>query len=146
MPSDPAPLTWTLPQRRVLLLLLTALFAFLALRFAFNPSYVSDPQPGEGLRSREVADKVDPNAADWQMLAALPGIGEKRARDIVAFREAAKQHAPGEVVFRYREDLLKVKGIGFIMLEGMKPYLIVPGPPATTTITTTLPAATAPRE
>ena len=145
MPSDPTPLTWTLPQRRVLLLLLALLFGFLAVRYALNTSYVSHPQPERGARSEEIADKVDPNTADWQTLAALPGIGEKRARDIVAYREDAKPRAAGGVVFQYREDLLKVKGIGFIMLEGIKPYLIVPEPPSTTTTATSLSPSTAPR-
>jgi hypothetical protein len=129
---DPARLTWTLPQRRALLVLLVALFAFLVARYAFNPAYVSDPQPERPARADELADRIDPNTADWAMLAALPGIGERRARDIVAYREDARRNAPGGVVFARKEDLLRIKGIGFAMVEAIEPYLTFPPEPATT--------------
>ena len=120
--------TWTLPQRRVLLLLLTVLLVFLSVRYAFNPTYVADPQPERPARFDELADKIDPNTADWPTLAALPGIGEKRAKDIVAHREEAKRFATDGVVFARREDMLRVKGIGVVMLEGIAPYLAFPEP------------------
>jgi len=125
-------LTWTPRQRRVLLLLLTVLLVFLAVRYAFNPSYVSDPQADRPARFDEIVDKIDPNTADWATLAALPGIGEKRAKDIVAFREESQRYAPGMPVFARPYDLLKVKGIGLAMLEGMSPYLTFPNPAPTT--------------
>ena len=131
MPRDPARLTWTLPQRRALLLLLVVLLVFLAVRYAFNPVYVSDPQPERPARFDELADRIDPNTADWTMLAALPGIGEKRARDIVAYREEARRESPDRVVFARPEDLLRIKGIGLAMMEGIRPHLTFP-PPTTT--------------
>src|SRR6478735_1607691 len=109
MPGDsqwkPPSLTWTLPQRRALLVLLVALLAFLVVRYALNPVYVSDPQPERPVRYDELADRIDPNTADWAALAALPGIGEKRARDIVAYREDARRSAPDGIVFARPEDL-----------------------------------------
>ena len=131
MPSNTPRLAWSLPQRRVLLVLLTTLLVFLTVRYALNPSYVSDPQPERPSRFHELADRIDPNTADWATLAALPGIGEKRAKDIVAYREDAKRYAPDRVAFPRREDMLRVKGIGLTMLEGMDPYLTFPGAPAT---------------
>ena len=131
-------LTWTLPQRRVLLLLLAGLFVFLSVRFALNPTYVSDPQPERPARFDELADRVDPNTADWATLAALPGLGEKRARDIVVFRDEAKRYAPSSVVFARPEDMLKVKGIGVAMLESISPHLAFPAP-ATTALSPYLP-------
>ena len=49
--------------------------------------------------------RIDINRAEAWLLAALPGIGDTRAGDIVAYRE---QNGP----FRAVNDLLKVKGIG----------------------------------
>ena len=129
------PLTWTLPQRRVLLVLLSALLVFLGVRYALNPTYVSDPQPEQPARFDELADRIDPNTADWSALAALPNVGEKKAKDIVAFREEAKRYAPNGVVFARPEDLLKVKGIGLAMLEGISPHLTFPTPATTSSAT-----------
>jgi len=71
---DPSRFTWTDAQRRVLLVLLTILLISLAAKYAFNSMYVSDPQPETGPHYNDLADKIDPNKADWQTLAALPGI------------------------------------------------------------------------
>ena len=131
MPSHTERLTWTLPQRRVLLVLLTGLLVFLAVRSALNPTYVSDPQPERPARFDDLADRIDPNTADWPALAALPGVGEKRAKDIVAFREEAKRDAPSSVVFARPQDMLKVKGVGVAMLEGISPFLAFPRPETT---------------
>ena len=143
MPWDPARLTWTLPQRRALLVLLLALLAFLVVRYAFNPAYVSDPQPQRPARADELADRIDPNTADWPDLAALPGIGEKRARDIVSYREDARRISGDDLVFARKEDLLRIKGIGPAMLEALEPYLIFPPRPVTAPSTTR--SITAPR-
>ena len=123
---------WTEPQRRVLLVVLTLLLLFLAGRYACNTVYVSNPQPDLPPRHGELADKVDPNAADWQTLAALPGIGEKRAQDIVAYRERKRAEARDAnlVVFDAEGDLLYVRGVGPALLEGMRPHLLFPRPPA----------------
>ena len=50
-------------------------------------------------------DVIDLNTADAQALQRLPGIGEKLAGAILAYRDA---HGP----FRTPEDLKKVEGIG----------------------------------
>ena len=50
------------------------------------------------------AAKVNINQATVQQLATLPGVGEKRARDIVALRSKSP--------FRKPEDVLTVKGLG----------------------------------
>lgn len=125
----PPSLTWTLPQRRALLVLLLALLAFLVVRYALNPVYVSDPQPERPARADELADRIDPNTANWTDLAALPGIGEKRARDIVAYREETKRYSRVGLVFARKEDLLRIKGIGPAMVEALEPYLVFPTGP-----------------
>lgn len=65
------------------------------------------PVPTEG-----ATPLIDINTASAQELEALPGIGPKRAADIIAYREA---HGP----FRVPEDLSKVSGIGESTLEGL---------------------------
>ena len=92
-PPHTSRFAWTAPQRRVLLVLLTIMLVFLAGRYACNSRYVSDPQPDLPPRYDELADRIDPNTADWQTLAALPGIGERRARDIVGYRERKRDQA-----------------------------------------------------
>ena len=51
------------------------------------------------------AGKVNINTAGIEELMTLPGIGEKRAQDIIAERE---ENGP----FRFPEDITRVKGIG----------------------------------
>lgn len=59
---------------------------------------------------------IDVNTADIYDLQRLPGIGEKRARDIVAWREA---HGPFGTV----EELTSVTGIGPVILENLREYV-----------------------
>ena len=138
--SNESRLTWSAPQRRVLLVLLSVMCVALVLRYAFNSAYVSDPQPERPARFDELVDRIDPNTADWQMLAALPGIGEKRAKDIVAYRERVQKGDPRRVVFDAEGDLLFVKGIGPALVSGIRPYLLFPATaPATADRSATAP-------
>jgi competence protein ComEA len=104
-------------------LLLCAVFFVRAWR---NPIRVGDPPPAVGERAILLATKIDPNVATWEAWAALPGIGEKRAREIVAYREAYVAGRPGEVAFATVDDLMKVKGVGKATVEALGPYLIFP--------------------
>lgn len=71
------------------------------------------PQPTEAEAvPSPTAGKVDLNTATAEELMTLPGIGEKRAADIIADREA---NGP----FRTPEELTRVKGIGEGILEGL---------------------------
>lgn len=58
----------------------------------------------------DVRSGVDPDAAPWWELAALPRIGESTARAIVEHRETVR--VDGARVFREPADLERVKGIG----------------------------------
>ncbi|GGD71772.1 ComEA family DNA-binding protein [Paenibacillus nasutitermitis] len=62
--------------------------------------------------------KINLNRATAAELDALPGIGEAKARAIVADRE---KNGP----FRSVDDLLRVKGIGPKLLEKMKASIVV---------------------
>ena len=56
---------------------------------------------------------VNINTADSETLQTLPGIGAKRAGDIIAYREA---NGP----FQSPEELVKVSGIGPSLLEELR--------------------------
>ena len=120
---------WTVSQRRALALLLTLLWVLLTARYFTNSRYISDPQPEAPDRAAELADRIDPNTAGWQDLAALPNLGEKRAKAIVEFREShlATRHP----VFTSADDLLAIRGIGVATVTKIKPYLVFQPAPAT---------------
>jgi len=117
---------WTPSQRGVLIAFVLILSVALAIRFAFNRQYVADPQPLRPERVDELADKLDPNIATWQELAVLPQLGEKRAKEIVAYREQYRADRRGDVPFHKAEDLLVVKGIGVAMVNTIRPHLSFP--------------------
>jgi competence protein ComEA len=60
---------------------------------------------------------VDINAAEWPELAELPQIGETLARRIVQSRAELGPYGD-------HDDLLRVRGIGPLTLERMRPYLL----------------------
>ncbi|MGI5962833.1 MAG: ComEA family DNA-binding protein [Lawsonibacter sp.] len=69
----------------------------------------------ESLLDGEIIDLNQAQAGD---LERLPGIGEKRAQDILAYREA---HGP----FTSVEELDQVPGIGEGILAGLRDYVTV---------------------
>jgi len=70
------------------------------------------PYEPPAISSAGGAGLVDVNAAGLEELMALPGIGEVRAQAILDDREA---NGP----YRYPEDLIRVKGIGEGVLDGI---------------------------
>ena len=133
-PDKPA-FAWTRTQRGVLIALTLLFAAVLLLRLACNRMYVSNPPPARAERFDELADRIDPNTATWRELAVLPAIGEKRAKEIVAYREQFIARQPNRLAFAQPDDLLKVKGIGPAMLQTLRPYLLFPPLPTTATTT-----------
>lgn len=118
------PQLWTAGQRRAIVILLAAILIYLTIRLIRNPVYVSDPQPRDGPRAAELADRIDPNTADVATLAALPMIGQRRAQDIVEYRERFMAQNPGRRAFTRVEDLLRIRGFGTAMIEHVRPYLV----------------------
>lgn len=71
-----------------------------------------------------VQSEIDPNLAPWFELTILPGIGEAKARRIVAHRVGA---SPSDSpVFREAADLDQVEGIGPITLRRISRELRFP--------------------
>ena len=76
-----------------------------------------EAQPGEEAYPDSLlpGEVIDLNTAGVYDLQRLPGIVEKRARDIIAYRE---EHGPFETV----EELDLVSGIGPGIIEGLRQY------------------------
>ena len=72
----------------------------------------NDESKPESLLEGEV---IDINSAPVEDLQRLPGIGEKRAQAIVAWRE---EHGP----FQSVDELVQVSGIGEKLLAGLRDY------------------------
>jgi len=66
----------------------------------------------------EVTQKVNINRAEAWLLAALPGIGEVRARAIVAYRQQ-------NGLFRDTKELTKVEGVGYATYENIEHLITV---------------------
>ena len=89
--------------------------ALVAVRLFSSPAFVADPQPPVGQRATELADRIDPNTATQAQLAALPGLGPKRAADVVAGRAAGR--------YKTASDLQRISGIGEAIVAKLEPFL-----------------------
>ena len=69
-------------------------------------------------RDEEQPQKIDLNRAEAWLLEALPGIGESRAQDIVAYREQ-------KGLFHNITEITKVEGIGTATYEQIKHLITV---------------------
>lgn len=122
---------WTAAQRRAAAGLVILVLLVASVRLLMYRQHVDDPQPDTPARAADLADRVDPNTADEATLAALPMVGPKRASDLVAFREHARQRRPDQPAFRRAEDLLAIGGFGPATVRQLEPYLVFPTLPTT---------------
>ncbi len=120
------PEIWTTAQRGVLIALLLLLLLVLSIQAWRRPAFAPEPQAVKSLRGDEIADRLDPNTADAASLAAIPNIGEKRARDIIDYRKTFVAEHPGSPAFRSASDLMHVKGIGGATANNVTPFLMFP--------------------
>ena len=120
---------WTQPERRVVLAILVCLLALLSYRYLTRPTYLPTPLPAEGPRAAELVSTVDPNEATWEQLSLLPGMGEKKAKSIVEYREQYRSDHPGDLAFRKPEDLTNIKGIGDATVANLSSFLTFPSEP-----------------
>jgi competence ComEA-like helix-hairpin-helix protein len=65
-------------------------------------------------------DRINPNTATVGSLVRLPGIGPKRAADVVEYRQSV---GAGNIAFERPGDLEEIKGIGEKTVESIGPYL-----------------------
>ena len=66
----------------------------------------------------EGTEKINLNTATSEELQTLPGIGQTRAQDIVAYRTANGD-------FQQIEDIQDVSGIGPVIFAKIEPYITV---------------------
>lgn len=79
-------------------------------------SVTSSFAPTESTENQHDVGTININTASASQLAEfLPGIGEKKANNIVEYRESAGQ-------FVSVDDLINVDGIGKKTLENIRPY------------------------
>lgn len=113
-----------MPQRYAILALAAVGIIIVAQRNRSWTSHIEDPSLA-GKRAHELIGRLDPNTADATALVAIPGLGERRSRDIVTFRE--KNYTDGNpIVYREVKDLMRVRGIGPALSRQMAPYLVFP--------------------
>jgi competence ComEA-like helix-hairpin-helix protein len=79
---------------------------------------------------RHVRTTIDPNTATAAELTTLPGIGPKRAADIIALRKELSADTDTHQPFRSADDLELVKGIGPKTVAKLGPYLRFNNQPA----------------
>jgi DNA uptake protein ComE-like DNA-binding protein len=120
------PNLWTARQRRVVLAIGLAMAAIVLWTAWQHPVVMSDPPALDAARPDELANQIDPNTADLATLAALPTLGEKRARAIVAFRENFATAHPDRLAFSSVDDLMMLKGFGIATVMTLKPMLCFP--------------------
>jgi competence ComEA-like helix-hairpin-helix protein len=118
---------WSTSQRHGLVLILAGILIILGIRLILNPARIDVPTHPQF----QLADRLDPNTASAPELAAIPGLGEKRAEAIVEYRQHYRADHPTGQPFKELRDLERITGIGVAMTENMEPYLLFPTPPAT---------------
>jgi DNA uptake protein ComE-like DNA-binding protein len=87
---------------------------------------VPDALPFFPDRATTVEQRIDPNTADEAVLACLPEIGEALARRMVEVRKERQTKTGQTQVFRSREDLLTIHGLGEKTVRQFERYLVFP--------------------
>lgn len=91
----------------------------IASRDQLAPPAAQEPGPN----APRLLSTLDPNAAPWWELSALPRLGEATAQRIVDHRRKAAAEQPGRPVFRDARDLEDVRGIGPKTVAALSPHL-----------------------
>ena len=115
------PRLWTRREQIVILALAGLLVIGLGLSWADRAGWLHPAI--RVVPSGDYQFHLDLNQATDSQLQLLPGIGPKRARQIVEYRNA---HGP----FRSVDDLKKVKGLSSLRLDDIRTYVTVGLEPA----------------
>lgn len=81
-----------------------------------NDSCINNDQEKES--NNDIDKKISINTADLDLMITLPGIGEEKAKTIIAYRN---EHG----LFEKIEDIMNVSGIGEKLFEKLKDYITV---------------------
>jgi DNA uptake protein ComE-like DNA-binding protein len=123
---------WAPAQRAVIFAIVLGLIGSLTARAIRHRNYVSTPQPPDGLRAAELADKFDPNTATIAEIAAIPNVGDKLATTIIEYRDSFMRLHPGQRAFEKPSDLMRVRGVGPARMEALSAHLVFPATQPTT--------------
>ncbi len=115
---------WTTSQRKALLTLGVVLAMFLTIQWLREPVDLADPLPNDGPRVEEIMNRLNPNTADAAALSAIPNLGEKRAAEIIGYRENFIRQHPNSSAFNSTDDLRNIKGFGPATAANLAPYLM----------------------
>jgi competence ComEA-like helix-hairpin-helix protein len=110
------PTAWPRSAQAALVCLLILATILLGLQIVRSLSLGSRPTELE--RGPGLGYRIDLNRASLAELMQMPGVGDARAREIVAYRRQAGG-------FRKVSDLLQVHGIGLATFERLKPWVCV---------------------
>jgi competence protein ComEA len=95
---------------------------------SFSPRLTPSPTPGlsDGPASFEspkgtMKGRIELNSGTLEQFDSLPGIGESKAKAILAYRAQNGR-------FKRVEELLEVRGIGEKILERLKPFVYIADP------------------
>ncbi len=102
----------------VVLTLSFALIACIGLRFARDNHWNLDPVRIISAENEGKSYQIDINSADWRELTLIPGVGQKKAIDIVKYRA---KHGN----FHSTDELRNVEGIGNSILDAIKNMVVV---------------------
>ena len=80
--------------------------------------FAADKAVKPSVAAVEMSDKINVNTATNEQLAAIKGIGVKKAQAIIDYRE---EHGN----FARLNDLIKVKGIGESTLKKIEPFVML---------------------
>ena len=96
---------------------LLAIFSLLFLAFS-NQVLSADKTEQTMQTTAQVSEKININTATIEQLTLIKGIGERKAQDIIEYREANGDFAD-------LTELVKVKGIGEGTLKKIEPFITI---------------------
>jgi hypothetical protein len=113
--------TWRRPNLAAILVFLIAGGAVLAWRMTGQSVQAGEDIPVDSPRVAQGWDRIDPNTASYASLRRLPGLGQHKAQDVIAWRENHKDQP-----FREARDLSRIRGFGTVLPRRVAPYLDLP--------------------